>query len=167
MFFGRLGLSMVLIEGYNVDEILALPAEQLHRLILTDDTLIIKVGSATILGRFRVSERSLVLELGHIEGGGEGVLPTLGLLASRFAVRERLEFIEWRVHAVHCAKPNLKLRRVLERRGFVVRDIEGVGECYWLNVPVEQLDSSVVFEQLPCFHKNTGRETESHPRTTE
>jgi hypothetical protein len=25
--------------------------------------------------------------------------------------------VEWIVHAVSCAKPNLKLRRVLERRG--------------------------------------------------
>jgi len=29
----------------------------------------------------------------------------------------------------------MKLRRVLERRGFTVREIEGVGECYWLKVP--------------------------------
>jgi len=34
------------------------------------------------------------------------------------------------VHAVSCAKPNLKLRRVLDRRGFVVREIPGFGEAY-------------------------------------
>ena len=39
--------------------------------------------------------------------------------------------VEWIIHAVTCAKPKLKLRRVLERRGFVVKNVEGVGEaCY-------------------------------------
>jgi len=41
--------------------------------------------------------------------------------------------IEGIVHAVSCAKPNLKLRRVLERRGFVVEKIDGVGEAYHLS----------------------------------
>jgi hypothetical protein len=37
---------------------------------------------------------------------------------------------EWLVYATACAKPNLKLRRVLERRGFTVREVPGKGECY-------------------------------------
>lgn len=78
-----------------------------------------------------------MLELGHVDGGGEGALPGLAALAARYARREHLAFIEWRVHAVHCARPNLKLRRVLERRGFIVRKIDGVGECYWLRAAIE------------------------------
>jgi hypothetical protein len=39
----------------------------------------------------------------------------------------KLEGTEWIVHAVSCAKPNLKLRKVLDRRGFVVEEIEGIG----------------------------------------
>ena len=43
---------------------------------------------------------------------------------------QRLSVIEWIVHAVTCAKRNLKLRRDLQRRGFVIRQFEGAGEAY-------------------------------------
>jgi hypothetical protein len=125
-------MSQVLLEGYTVDEILELPNEELQAIVLRDEPLVFKAGSANMLGSFKVSGDTLVMELAHIDGGGEGALPSLASLASRYAKREGLSFIEWHVHAVHCAKPNLKLRRVLERRGFIVREIAGVGECYWL-----------------------------------
>jgi hypothetical protein len=124
----------VLIEGYTVDEILQLPNQELEELVLRDEPLVFKAGSANVLGKFRVSGQALVLELAHIDGGGEGALPAVAALASRYAKRQGLGFLEWRVHAVNCAKPNLKLRRVLEHRGFVVREIAGTGECYWLRV---------------------------------
>jgi len=73
----------------------------------------------------------LVIELAQIEGGGEGVLPWLASLARPYAQLHGLFSIAWIVH-VSCAKPNLKLRRVLERRGFVVEQIDGVGEAYHL-----------------------------------
>jgi len=38
--------------------------------------------------------------------------------------------VEWIVHAAHCAKPDLTLRRVLERRGFVISKLPTVGEAY-------------------------------------
>jgi hypothetical protein len=41
-----------------------------------------------------------------------------------------LRAVEWIVHAVSCAKPNLKLRRVLHRRGFTIQQLAGVGEAY-------------------------------------
>jgi hypothetical protein len=124
-----------LLEGYTVDEVLALPNAELQAIVLRDEPLVFKVGSANMLGQFTVSADTLVMELAHIDGGGEGALPSLASLATRYAKREGLAFIEWRVHAVHCAKPNLKLRRVLERRGFVVREVPGTGECYWLRAP--------------------------------
>ena len=127
-------MSDVLIEGYTADEILGLSNELFTAFILRDEPLVLKAGSAEILGQFKVQEDTLYLELGHIDGGGEGALPSLAAIANRYARREGLSFIEWRVHAVHCANPNLKLRRVLTRKGFVVRDIPGVGECYWLKV---------------------------------
>lgn len=128
-------MSQILIEGYTADEILQLPNEELYSIVLRDEPLVFKAGSANMLGKFKVTADTLIMELAHIDGGGEGALPSLASLASRYAKREGLEFIEWRVHAVHCAKPNLKLRRVLERRGFVVREIDGTGECYWLRAP--------------------------------
>lgn len=127
-------MSQVLIEGYTIDEVLQLSNEELRAIVLRDEPLVFRVGSASLLGRFKVAGDALVMELAHIDGGGEGALPSLASLVSRYARREHLAFIEWRVHAVHCARPNLKLRRVLERRGFVVRQVEGIGECYWLRV---------------------------------
>lgn len=121
---------MLLIEGYSADEILALPNEELQAIVLRDEPLVFSVGSARLLGRFRMQEQALVMELAHIDGGGEGALPALASLARRYARREGLAFIRWRVHAVNCANPNLKLRRVLERRGFQVEAVTGVGECY-------------------------------------
>jgi len=104
--------------------------EELRAIVLTDEPLVFRAGSANLLGRFKVEASTLVMELAHVDGGGEGALPALAALARRYAIRERLTHVSWRVHAVHCAKPNLKLRRVLERRGFTVGVVEGVGECY-------------------------------------
>lgn len=132
-------MSSILIEGYSADEILALPNAELQAIVLRDEPLVFKAGSANLLGRFLVDSAStLVLELAHIDGGGEGALPAIASVASRYAKREGLSTIEWRVHAVNCATPNLKLRRVLERRGFVVQDVPGTGECYFLRVLVDK-----------------------------
>lgn len=129
-------MSSLLIEGYISDEILSLTNAELDGIVLRDEPLVFRAGSANMLGKFRVEERALVMELAHIDGGGEGALPALASLARRYAARGGLDAIEWRVHAVNCGKPNLKLRRVLERRGFQVRNVAGVGECYFLRSPV-------------------------------
>jgi hypothetical protein len=127
-------MTQLLLEGYTIDEILKLPKETLDSIVLSDETIVFKAGTANILGKFKIQNNRLLMELAHIDGGGEGALPSLAALASRYAKRENLEYIEWRVHAIHCAKPNLKLRSLLEKRGFVIRDVDGVGECYWLQV---------------------------------
>ena len=119
------------IEGYTPDEILGLPDEQLDGFVLAGEPLVFRAGSAEILGEFKVRGGSLLVELAQIDGGGEGVLPVLTSLAHRYAQRRGLEKVEWVVHALNCAKPNPKLRRVMKRRGFVVTDVEGVGEAYY------------------------------------
>lgn len=123
---------LMLIEGYTSDELLALPNEELRAIALSDEPLVFRAGSANLLGRFRIEGEALIMELAHVDGGGEGSLPALAALARRYAIREGLHSIDWRVHAVHCARPNLKLRRVLERRGFQIGTAPGVGECYQL-----------------------------------
>ena len=125
-------MPQLLLEGYSIDEILQLPNSDMENIILSGEVVVFKAGSANILGKFRVENDCLLLELAHIDGGGEGALPSIASLANRYAQRESLQFVEWRVHAVHCANPNPKLRRVLVRKGFVVKTIDGVGECYWL-----------------------------------
>ena len=121
----------VLIEGYSVEAILAIPNEELDQFVFCGEPIVFRAGSAEILGKFERDSDRIVVELAHIDGGGEGSLPAVGALASKYVQRERLEFLDWRVHAVHCANPNLKLRRVLERRGFEVKVVQGV-ECYHL-----------------------------------
>jgi hypothetical protein len=119
-------------EGLSEEEILALPRETIKDLVLIDEPLVFRGGTATILGSFKQKKSRLVIELAQIEGGGEGVLIGLASLAKRYAKLHGLSEIEWIVHAITCAKPNLKLRRVLERRGFVVRSIDGIGDAYHL-----------------------------------
>jgi hypothetical protein len=121
----------ILIEGFTTDEILALPHEQIEELVLTGEPLVFKAGSAQVLGEFRVVDRRLVVELAQIDGGGEGVLPTLWLLAERYARGQELEAVEWVVHALNCARPNPKLRPLMERRGFTIEDVPGHGLAYY------------------------------------
>jgi hypothetical protein len=122
----------VLIEGLRVEEILDLPKETIEQLVFIGESIVFRAGSAVILGSFKIQPNRLVIELAQIEGGGEGVLPSLASLARRYAKLHGISELEWIVHAVSCAKPNLKLRRVLERRGFVVKQLPGVGEAYHL-----------------------------------
>src|SRR5262245_60886632 len=124
-------MTQVLIEGFTPDQLLELPDAELRALVLRDEPLVFTAGTARVLGAFRIDANTLVLELAHIDDGGEGVLRTIASLASRFAKRSNLAAIEWQVHAVHCARPNLALRRVLDRSGFVVRELPGKGACYW------------------------------------
>jgi hypothetical protein len=127
----------VLIEGYSEDEILALPADQVRSLVFNGEPVVFRIGTATVLGEFRLDSDRLRLELAQIEGGGEVILLTLGSIARRFASINNVGQLEWVVHAVHCAKPNLKLRRVLERRGFLVSEVDGVTAYRFLetNIP--------------------------------
>lgn len=121
----------ILFEGLRDEEILSLAKEELDQLIFLGQPIVFRVGSATVLGSFAVNDEQLTVELAQIEGGGEGVLPALASLARRYAMLHGLLRVEWIVHAVSCAKPNLKLRRVLERRGFSIRQIAGTGEAYY------------------------------------
>lgn len=121
------------IEGFTSEQILALSPVELSAYITPGEPIVFKAGSAEILGRFWAEGTALVLELAQIEGGGEGVLRTIASLAERYSRREGLTALDWRVHAIHCAQPNLKLRRVLEHLGFQIREVTGTGECYhWI-----------------------------------
>ena len=74
------------IEGYSPDDILAaLPDEQLDAFVLSNRPIVFRAGTAEILGEFKVKGESLIVELAQIDGGGEGVLPTLTSLAHRYA----------------------------------------------------------------------------------
>jgi len=126
----------ILFEGLREEEILDLHQETVEQLIFLGEPIVFRAGSATILGSFKIHSGRLVIELAQIEGGGEGVLTSLGSLARRYAKLHGLSRVEWIVHAVTCAKPNLKLRRILGRRGFKVQNVPGVGDAYHLIDPL-------------------------------
>ncbi len=121
----------ILFEGHTKGELLGLPPEQIEALFLSGQPIVFRAGSATILGSFRRDCERLVIDLAHVDGGGEGVLQSLSALAERYAKLHGVEEIEWIVRAVNCEKPNLKLRRVLQRRGFEVRAIDDCGEAFY------------------------------------
>ncbi len=135
----------ILVEGYTIEEILQFPREQVEALVITGHPLVFRAGSAHILGEFTIQEETLVVALAQIEGGGEGVLPTVWVLCERFAREHHLKRMEWVVHAINCAKPNPKLRPFLERRGFQIEDVLGHGEAYHF---VKTLDDDVKVESL-------------------
>jgi hypothetical protein len=124
-------VNKIEIEGYSPNEILSLPDDQLDGLVLSGEPLVFRVGSAEILGEFKIKNESLIVELAQIDRGGEGVLPTLTSLVQPYAKKRGLQKVEWIVHALNCAEPNLKLRRVMERKGFTIVDIDGVGKAYY------------------------------------
>jgi hypothetical protein len=78
----------VLFEGLREEDILNLPKEEVEQLILLGEPLVFRIGSATLLGSFKVERERLVIELAQIEGGGEGVLVSLSSLASLLNSRE-------------------------------------------------------------------------------
>ncbi|MEQ9089802.1 MAG: hypothetical protein RIE52_01860 [Balneola sp.] len=118
-------------EGVSIDEILSLPEDELDDLIFCNSSIVFNAGSAEILGKFSIDKSKLVLELAQIDGGGEGVLPSISSLAHKIALQRNLEFIEWIVHAVNCHDPNLKLRYILDKRGFKVREMPNIGSIYY------------------------------------
>jgi hypothetical protein len=77
----------VRFEGLTEAEVLALPQEEVNGLILLGEPLVFRVGSATLLGSFRVTDKRLIIELAQIDGGGEGVL--VALSTSQCLPRER------------------------------------------------------------------------------
>ena len=129
-------MTHILIEGYTSNEVFLFPLPDLEALIFTGEPIELKIGSAKILAQFQKTDCLLTLELAHIDGGGEGVLVTLALLVEKYARLTNLTEIHWLVHAVHCAKPNLKLRRMLIRKGFQLKELDGVGLVYFRNQKV-------------------------------
>jgi hypothetical protein len=121
----------ITFDGMTADAILQMSDEELRALVFTGRPVVFRVGSAQVLGQFSLADDRLIVELAQIEGGGEGVLPALWTTTERYALGRGFSQIEWIVHAIHCAKPNLKLRRVLVRRGFEIRDVSGIGEAYY------------------------------------
>jgi hypothetical protein len=125
------GRSELLIEGFRPDDLPDALGPDLEADVLSGRPLVARVGTAEILFSLATDGPLLRAELAHVDGGGEGVLPTLIAVVVRLARRRKAEAIEWLVFATNCARPNPRLRPLLERRGFVVRDMGARGLCYY------------------------------------
>jgi len=79
------------IERYSADEILNLPDEQVDEFVLCGRPIVFRAGGAEILGEFKINDKSLIVELAQIDGGGEGILPTLTSLAQK----DRCVWLSW------------------------------------------------------------------------
>jgi hypothetical protein len=85
------------------------------------------MGSATILAEFNRIGPELIVNLAHIDGGGEGVLASLWKAIIRYAYEREFESIRWNVHALTCANPNSRLQNFLRSNGFVEVEHEKYG----------------------------------------
>ena len=132
---------MVKIEGHSLDELLALPVEDLDTLVLAGRPIVARVGTAEVLAECRRAGDALVVDLAQIDGGGEGALPALTAFVERYARSRGYVEVRWAVRATNCAKPNEKLRRVLIRRGFTIRDVPDLGECFYRVTGVRAADT--------------------------
>jgi hypothetical protein len=132
---------MVTIEGYSSEELLSLPAGDLDALVFIGRPAVVKIGSAELLAECRRQGSTLIVDLAHIDGGGEGALPTLTAFLNRFAQDRGFAEIEWIVRATDCARPNERLQRILVRKGFTVRRLGAGGDCYYKMTPIGTSDA--------------------------
>ena len=126
---------MIKIEGELVDEILKWSESEFDQLVLINKPIVINIGSGEVLGQFTVmDENTLVIELAQIDGGGEGIIPVINKIAKHISKLKKLDSMEYIVHAINFAKPNLKLRALLEKTGFSIKEVYGKGEVYYKEI---------------------------------
>ena len=121
----------LLIEGFRPEELPEALGPELQREILAGRPLVARAGTSEVLMSLELRDDLLRAELAHVDGGGEGVLPALFSIIVRLARLQGAREVEWLVFATNCARPNPRLRPVLERRGFIVKEISGRGFCYY------------------------------------
>ena len=122
--------EQIMIEGMPADELLRWPIEQLRSLLDLGRPIVFRAGTATVLAQVKITDRRLTIDLAHIDGGGEGVLPMLWRFGQRYADLENVLTIEWLVHAAHCATPSVRLSQLLLKMAFKIEKLAERGEVY-------------------------------------
>jgi hypothetical protein len=102
-----------------------------------DRPIVFREGSTEILGQVRMTKGSLVLELAQIDGGDEGILPTIWGVAEEAAKKKGLGTVEWIIHAMNCGESNPNLCEILDTMGLVAEDIPCSGKVYRLITDVK------------------------------
>jgi len=106
------------IEGVPLEALRALPLHDQDELLSFSKPISFTMGSATILAEFNRNGDELVVNLAHIDGGGEGVLLILWKAMKIYASERDYRSIRWNVHALTCPKPNPRLQRFLRTHDF-------------------------------------------------
>jgi hypothetical protein len=125
------GRDEILIEGFRPEDLPGALGSELEAEVMNGRPVVARVGTAEVLISLALSGGLFRAELAHVDGGGEGVLPTLISVIFRLARRHAADEIEWLVFATNCARPNPKLHALLERRGFKVQEVPDRGSCYY------------------------------------
>lgn len=120
------------IEGLSLDALRALPAEDMDSLLAFGRPITFRMGTATILAEFNTFDSDLIVNLAHIDGGGEGVLVSLWKLVAAYAKDRGYSGIRWNVHALTCANPNPRLQKFLRGQGFEEASSEKYGRVLTL-----------------------------------
>jgi len=81
------------------------------------------------------------VELAQIEGGEEGVFSAISKISKYIARLKNIDETYCIVHAINCAKPNLKLRNHLEKIGFTIQNISNKGEAYFKIIDIDDFNS--------------------------
>ncbi len=120
------------VEGIPLKALKALAKDELDTLLAFGRPISFHIGSANILAEFNRHEVELSVNLAHIDGGGEGVLVVLWKAVETYARDRNYEAIQWNVHALTCARPNLRLQQFLRTRSFTETEHETFGRIFAL-----------------------------------
>jgi hypothetical protein len=113
------------IEGLSLAELRSMAPEDQDILVPFGRALAFHIGTATILAEFLERDGGLVVNLAHIDGGGEGVLLPLWKTILGWARQRGRPFVRWNVFAATCAEPNPRLLAFLKSHEFdEVDDLE-------------------------------------------
>ncbi|GGZ42309.1 hypothetical protein [Asticcacaulis endophyticus] len=113
---------MLDIEGVTLSELREMSRKDQDALVAFDRPLTFRMGTATILTQFEQSDGGLIVNLVHIDGGGEGILLRLWKLIDQWAKQREYGFVRWNVFAATCTTPNPRLQFFLQAKGFAECD---------------------------------------------
>ncbi|WP_245442565.1 hypothetical protein [Mesorhizobium hawassense] len=118
------------IEGVSLEALRMLSHPDQDALLSFARPVSFTMGSATVLAEFNKDGSELIVNLAHIDGGGEGVLLILWKAVRGYATERGYRSIRWNVHALTCARPNPRLQRLLRTHGFDEVDDPSYGPIF-------------------------------------
>ncbi len=127
------------VEGVSLRALKTLRKDEQDALLAFGNPITFRIGTANILAEFNRSDRELIVNLAHIDGGGEGVLVLLWKAVRTYAANRGYMSVQWHVHALTCVRPNPRLQHFLRLRGFAEVDHEVYGHIFALR---ENLDET-------------------------